>query len=164
MGKTLIMPQLTIPCKPHVKNFLENSFGVPADLSLDYNINKTFLLLINRKTNRNEKRSSSPGYGKKVYRETVTIEVEEKYMPENPNKISKKAIQDFSIFVEGYIKSMARIFIFICEKFGMKRMEAIREFQQTFGFSNELFPENNILQDLKRNGAETKKLISKEKK
>jgi hypothetical protein len=146
-----------------VKNFLENSFGSPADLSYDRSTNNLFHHIINRKTNRNEKRSSSPGYGKKVYRETVTILVDEKLMPKDPNKISNKAIQDFNIFVEGYIKSMARIFIFTCEKFGMKRMEAIREFQETFGFSNELFPEENILQDLKRNGSATKKLICKKK-
>lgn len=158
------MPQITIPCKPYIKNFIEKSFGVPADLSLDDNINKTFLLLINRKTVRNKKRTSSPGYGSKVYRESVVIEVDEDSMPEDPNNISKKALQEFNLALESYIKTMARIFIFTCENFGMKRMEAIREFQDTFGFSNELFNEENILQDIKRNGAKTKKLMSKKKK
>jgi hypothetical protein len=148
---------ITIPCKPYVKRFLINSFGNPADLSYDRNIYTTFRLLLSRRVHRNAKRVNFKEYGKLIYHEEVEVAINEETFQRYGFSIHRKAVIDFNLFLEAYIKNMARLFILNCQSFGMKRMEAIREFQNTFGFSEDDFPTENILQDIKRNGEKFQK-------
>jgi len=148
---------ITIPCKPYVKKFLINSFGNPADLSYDKHIKKYFLHLLSRRVHRNAARVNFKEYGKLIYHEEVQIAINEEEFNRYGFSMHRKAVFDFNLFLEGYIKSMTRLFILTCQSFGMKRMQAIREFQETFGFSEDDYSSENILQDIKRNGEKFQK-------
>lgn len=147
-----------IPCKPYVKRFLENSFGKPADLSYDRHVQKYFHHLLSRRVHRNAYRVNFKEYGKLVYHEEVEIGISENTFERHGFSMHRKAVFDFNLFLEDYIKTIMRTFILTCQSFGMKRMHAIRDFQETFGFGEDDYPAENILQDIKRNSEKYKKM------
>lgn len=149
---------IIIPCKPYVKRFLVNSFGKPADLSFDRHVYKYFQHLLNRRVHRNASRSNFKQYGKLIYHEEVDIAISEETFQRYGFSMHRQAVFDFNVFLEDYIKTIARVFILTCQSFGMKRTQAIREFQDTFGFHEDDYSTENILQDIKRNSDKFQKM------
>jgi hypothetical protein len=142
---------ITIPCKPYVRRYLVNRFGNPVNLKADKYFYKYFQSLLERKVHRDNHRTSFKRYGRLIYHEEVDIGITEDTFQRWGYDMNRKAVYDFNAFVEHDIKKQARIFILTLQSVGWKRWRAIREFQESWGFKEDEYSGEAILQDIKRN-------------
>lgn len=151
---------ITIPCKPYVRRFLVNTYGHPVNLKSDKHAFRYFRLLLQRKMFRNNHRTGFKRNGKMIYRTEVEIILDNDTFKHYGYGMSRQAVIDFNAFFEGYIKKVGRTFIAALESSGWKRWHAIREYQDTFGFREDEYSGEAILQDLKRHPEKiSKKLV-----
>lgn len=141
---------LTLPCKPYVKRFLINQFGNPADLRKNRYFFNYLKMILERKICRYNKRIHFKKYGKIVYSEEVKILIDNDTFNRFGFDVSATSISAFNGFLEDYIKQQARVFIFASVSFGQTWVNAIKDFQDTFGFSEDDFSTDSIKKDLQR--------------
>lgn len=160
------MHELVLPCKPYVRRFLTNQCGTPVDLRKNRYIFNYFKLLLKRKICWRNKRfhlkeyakiayekngkTLYKQYGKAIYKDEVKIMIDDDTFNRFGFDMTAHSIGEFNAFMEDYIKSMARLFIFTTNSFGQTWVNSIKNFQDLFGFSEDDFPTESIRKDLQR--------------
>ena len=143
---------VTISCKPYLRTYLTNLYGNPVDLVEDRPAYNYLIRLLTRKVHRNKKRTRSKGYGNKVYKSSVEILLRPQDLLFGNPQLTSPAMIEFNLFMESQLKMISRSFIATCEMHGMEQSTAIKDFQETFGFSNDDFSYDAIKLDILRNG------------
>jgi len=141
---------IIIPCKPYVKRFLTNQFGAPADLRKNRHFFNYFKLLLQKKICRHNKRLHFKQDRKMIYQDEIEVLIDSDTFNRFGFDLTATSVVNFNMFVEDFIKSQSRLFIFAANSFGQTWVNAIRDFQDAFGFSEDEFPTEAIKKDLQR--------------
>lgn len=141
---------LTLPCKPYVKRFLINQFGNPADLRKNRYFFNYLKMILERKICHRNSRFHLKKYGKMIYAEELKILIDDDTFSRYGFDLTATSVVDFNRLIEDYIKAQSRLFIFTANSFGQTWVNAIRDFQDMFGFSEDDFPSDSIKKDLQR--------------
>jgi hypothetical protein len=107
-------------------------------------------MLLERKLCRYNKKIDFKRYGKIRYNEEVKIKIDNDTFERFGFDMTATSIMDFNAFLEDFIKSQSRLFIFTSLSFGQTWVNGIRDFQKAFGFSEDDFPTDSIRKDLQR--------------
>jgi len=153
------MHELILPCKSYVKRYLINQFGNPVDLRKNRHYYDYLKLLIQRKICRFNKRTHIKPDGSKssLYSHSVKIIIDDDTFNRFGFDLTPTSVVKFNTFIEDSIKTQARLFIFTSTSFGHTRVNAIQDFQDAFGFSEDEFPAESITKDLQRHSDFEKK-------
>lgn len=146
------MHELLLPCKPYIKRHLLNQYGENSlvDLRKNRHYFNYFKMLLERKICRNNKRIHFKKFGKMIYNEEVRILIDDDTFNRYGFDLTATSVVEFNAFLEDNIKTQARLFIFAANSFGQTWVDAIKDFQDTFGFSEDDFPTDSIKKDLQR--------------
>jgi hypothetical protein len=110
-------------------------------------------MLLQRKICRYNKRINLKDFGKRIYYEEVRILIDEDTSNRFGFDLTPTSIKEFNAFLEDNIKTQARLLIFQANSFGQTWVDAIKDFQEFFGFSEDDFPTDSIKKDLQRHKA-----------
>lgn len=144
------MHELILPCKSYVKRHLINQYGNPVDLRKNRHYFNYLKLLLQRKQCRYNKRINLKNFGKRVYYEEVKIILDDDTFNRFGFELTPTSVMEFNAFIEDSIKTHARLLIVQANSFGQTWVDAIRDFQEAFGFTEDDFPTDSIKKDLQR--------------
>jgi len=145
------MNELILPCKSYVKRYLINNYGNPVDFRKNRYFGNYFKMLLERKICQHNKRIHLKQYGKQIYKSEVIVFIDDDTFNRFGFDLTAQSVVDFNMFIEDYIKSQSRAIIFTANSFGQAWVDAIRNFQNAFGFSEDDFSTEAIRKDLQRN-------------
>lgn len=141
---------IKIPCKTYVKAYLEFNCGNLVDLSLMPDLLKEFKICLDKKPEHRESANLT------LYCETVTIIIPPDWFYRYGWEMNKENIIDFNKRVEMKVKFFMRQYIAINNSLGTPLITCIREFQTSFGFSEDIWSWDSIRKDFERNGEKCK--------
>ena len=140
--------RVKFPCKPYVRRYMEITFGNPADLSKDKALHDIF---------RTKLRKMSLRYDKNRY------DSHEKYSVEIDIKISRDDFYRYgwelsatdtvalNRIMEGLAKELLYKTVGFHMAFNYKLTECIAIFQTRYGFTEDIWPQDSIYKDCRRN-------------
>lgn len=140
---------MTIPCKPYTKRFLELNYGIPVDFTQD----KTVYPIFKQKLERNSTRRNN-SYNEGIFRKyttTVNLKITEDDFYNHGWELSPTETVMFNQEIEGRSKLFMYLMVSARIGFGMNLTDAVRSFQERFGFTEEIWPADSIIKDCRRN-------------
>lgn len=148
------MPILNIPAKPYVKHYLELAYGTPVDLTGNPRLN-TFIRRSLRKPSSRYDNRYSKMFSKNYYATTVDIVISEDDFYRYGWEITRTDTVSFNREVEEVVKFFMRTSVAMYENF-MQQKDAIRKFQDRFGFCEDIWTFEAIRKDYYRNAQENR--------
>lgn len=135
-----------IAVKPYIKAYLENNFGNPADIGKDPELNDLLILMLREGSTRLDKIVSAN------YPTIVKIAISKDSFFRYGFTLTKTETVKFNSFLEKRIKFFARTYIAYHSSLGTSVARSIRDFQNTFGFPEDIWSFDSIKKDFDRNG------------
>jgi hypothetical protein len=136
---------IEIPCKPYVKVYIENECGAPADLT---NLPDLLLELKN-------------GLRRKIsHRETeaqakccclVKVIIPNDLFYRYGWEVNRESMMDFNRIAEKQVKFLMRQYISLNNALGASLTDCIRNFQNDYGFPEQIWSFDTIKKDFYRN-------------
>ena len=142
------MPFLNIPAKPYVKHYLELAYGTPVDLTGNPRLN-TFIRRSLRKPSSRYDNRYSKMFSKNYYATTVDIVISDDDFYRYGWEITRTDTVSFNREVEEVVKFFMRTSVAMYENF-MQQKDAIRTFQEKFGFNDDIWSFEAIRKDFYR--------------
>lgn len=140
---------ITINVKPYVASYLTARFGEPVDFrKKDSHLYQYLVALLGKNSAKDDSRIAD-SYGKKI---EVVIGSDIFYR--HGWELSKTNQLDFSRFVEKEIKKLLRIYVATQQLINVSRTDAVRNFQEMYGFNEYNFPFATMIKDVQRNSCE----------
>lgn len=137
---------IKIHCKKYVKAYLENNCGTPADLRLLPDLLQELRRCLQKKPEHLEKAEIAK------WEETVTIIIPPDMFYRYGWEMNRENILDFNRKVEQKTKFFMRNYIAFNSSLGIPVTTCVREFQEKFGFHEEIWSFESIKKDFSRNG------------
>ncbi len=141
---------VTIPAKPYVRHFLVIKYGDPINLSTDRYMNNFFRRMLKKPCARHDKYYQDllkhPGT---YYSCKIEIVISESDFYRYGWELTKTDIIAFNGEIEYRVKSVMRDVVEIYENV-MNQKEAILQFQEEFGYDEEIWPYESIKKDYYR--------------
>lgn len=138
---------VNIAVKPYVKAYLENNFGIPVDIRQDPELNDLVNLMLREGSTRLDKIISVN------MSTTVELRISKDTFFRYGFTLTKTETLRFNSFLEKRIKFFARTYISYHKSLGTSVAKCIRDFQNTFGFSEDIWNYDSIKKDFDRNGS-----------
>lgn len=135
---------IEIPCKSYVKVYLETNCGTPVDLQ---HLPDMQLLVTRNLKKKQDYRKTDLICN---YEDKVTVEISSTIFYRYGWEITKEGIREINSFSEKKIKFIMRQYIFINHKLGQPVASCIRDFQQIFMFSEDVWSYETIKKDYDR--------------
>jgi hypothetical protein len=150
-----------LPCKDHVKHYLEFCFGVkgkPVSIRNDSYIGKHFFLLVN---DASDKRDSE--FEIDVYRNTVPVKITQDMVLRKGCVLTKTNIRAFNTFVSDHFKSLIHAQLdTLCEIKGMQIKYAIDLVYEKYDMDESILTHEAIRKDYQREKKRLKALQTEE--
>jgi hypothetical protein len=105
-----------VPCKPYVKQFIEDNYGFPPDFSKDATVHRMFNRLLKEPSHHRDCDYPQPPSS---YSEIVEIMISERDFYHYGFELSKTDIINFGKFFEGRCKFIMRTHIGILRSLGL---------------------------------------------
>ncbi|MGE4568027.1 MAG: hypothetical protein AB7C90_02455 [Bacteroidales bacterium] len=137
---------VTIPCKPYVRHFLTINYGDPVSFAKAQDLYSELRSRLSKQTKHCESRALS----ERLYNQKVEIIISEDDFYRYGWELTRTDIRRFNRMIEYRIKMFMRISISNYELLHSQK-EAIKLFQQKFGFSEDIWPYESIKKDYFRN-------------
>ena len=147
---------INIPCKSYVKVYLEINCGKPVDLKHMPVLLKEFKRSLSTKPEHRETENIAK------YSADVTIIIPNDMFYRYGWEMNKENLLDFNKYVEQQIKFFMRQYISINNSVGVSVADSIREFQEKFDFTENVWSYESIKKDFDRNGRITQMKLIKE--
>ena len=141
--------RITIPCKPYVKRFLELNYGTPVDFTRDQTIYPLFKQKLKRQSTRHDNTYSKLKLEK--YSGQVELKINEDDFYNIGWELTTTEIVKFNKEIEGRAKLFMYLIVSTRISFGMNVTDAVRYFQERFGFTEQIWPGESIVKDCQRN-------------
>jgi len=136
---------IDIPCKSYIRSYLETNCGIPADLAkLPDLLTELRRCLKGKPGEMNRKIIAN-------YPDNVKIIIPTRVFYRDGWELNKQNILEFNKYVEIRLKFLMRNFIALSIFMGLSQTEAIREFQESFGFDDQVWAFDSIKKDFYRN-------------
>ena len=144
-----------VKVKPYVKAYLEREFGYPIDFRKDSELTGIINLMLSAGSAHLDKIVSAN------LAETVEIRISKDTFFRHGFTFTKTDTLRFNSLIEKRIKFYARLYISYHSSLGFSITKCIRNFQATFGFSEDVWSHDSIKKDYARHGssAETNLII-----
>ncbi|MEG0796798.1 MAG: hypothetical protein RR397_09905 [Odoribacter sp.] len=136
-----------VAVKPYIKAYLENNFGVPADIRQDPELNDLLIRMLREGSTRLDKILSAN------MPSTVELRISKDTFFRYGFTLTKTETLQFNSFLEKRIKFFARTYISYHHSLGTSVAKCIRDFQNTFGFPEDIWNYDSIKKDFDRNGS-----------
>lgn len=136
-----------IAVKPYVRAYLENNFGRPADLRRDPELNGLLEMMLREGSTRLDKIVSAN------YPATVKIVISKDCFFRYGFTLTKTETLKFNSLLEKRVKFFARTYIAYHSSLGTSIARSIRDFQNIFGFPEDVWTFDSIKKDFDRNGS-----------
>lgn len=152
---------ITFPCKPYVRCFIEQNYGIPIRFYRDKGLMTIIRLLLSRQDSSDDYRPINPN----IYCDKVTFHINEHDYNHYGGIFSNRAIMDINLYFEGKVKLLMRSWISAQHTYGMAAIEAVKQFQDVFGYPENVWKAESIYKDCQRNGVfdpEPRKLLKQE--
>lgn len=155
-----IMLDMTVqlPAKPYVKAWMENRYGIDhakfgrvIPLTKETWEGKYFFSLCEAEKRRWDKRVFAK------FSDSVTVLVTYDYYTRYRVTPNPTLILEFNYFAEDLIKEVMRTYVGALVDHGVKQVDAIRKYQDKYGFTEEDFSFESIKKDVQRNSDIKKK-------
>lgn len=146
---------LKVCVKPYVKAYLENNFGIPADVREDWELWKLVELVLRASHLQIKKETVPillPESTSQCFGSLVELKITKDWFNRYGFRLKKRETLRLNAFLEKRIKFYSRSFIGYHHCLGMSVAESIRDFQKTFGFSEDVWPYDSIKKDFDRHG------------
>lgn len=140
---------ITIPCKPYTKRFLEYNYGIPVDFTRDQTLYPNFREKLKRKSTRHDNAYTSLSLDK--YCAKVEVKINEDDFYNHGWELTITEIVRFNREIEGRAKLFMYLIVSARISFGMNVIDAVKDFQDKFGFTEEIWPTDSIVRDCRRN-------------
>lgn len=138
---------IKIKCKKYVKAYLEKNCGSPVNLQHLPYLLQEFRRYLSKEPESMEKADLTR------YEETVTIIIPPDMFYRYGWEMDSMSQRNFGLEVERRVKFFMRQFIGASASLGVSVAECIREFQERFGFYEEIWSFETIKKDFDRNGS-----------
>lgn len=138
---------INIPCKSYTKRYLELNYGEPVDFTRDNTIYPSFRDKLKRQSTRHDNAYSMLA----KYNTTVDVKITEDDFYTYGWELTPTEIVRFNKDIEGRSKLFMYLIVSTRISFGMNVTDAVRYFQERFGFSEEIWPVESIVKDCQRN-------------
>lgn len=138
---------INIPCKSYTKRYLELNYGEPVDFTRDNTIYPSFRDKLKRQSTRHDNAYSMLA----KYNTTVDVKITEDDFYTYGWELTPTEIVRFNKDIEGRAKLFMYLIVSTRISFGMNVTDAVRYFQERFGFSEEIWPVESIVKDCQRN-------------
>lgn len=142
---------MSIAVKRYVRAYLENNFGTPVDIRREPELNDLVCLMLREGSTRLDKIVSVN------LPDTVELRVSKDTFFRYGFTFTKTETLRFNSFLEKRIKFYARTYIAYHCGLGTSVANCIRDFQNTFGFSEDVWPYDSIKKDFDRNGSQVRR-------
>lgn len=133
-----------IPCKSYVKVYLESNCGDPVDLQ---HLPDLQTLVIRNLKKKQDYRKTDPICN---YNDKVTVVISPKIFYRFGWEITKEGIREINSFSEQKVKFIMRQYVFINNKLGQPVASCIRDFQQIFLITEDMWNYEAIKKDYQR--------------
>jgi hypothetical protein len=137
---------ITIPCKPYVKHFIVINYGDPADLTKCRDLYQDLRKRLSKKALRWQSRKINLS----IYSQKIEIIISEDDFYRFGWEMSDTDIRGFNRDIEGRAKFFMRYVISTYEAI-MNQKQAIRLFQDRFGYTEDIWSFDSIKKDYFRN-------------
>ena len=144
---------IKVAVKPYVKAYLENNFGTPIDFRKDSELTGIVNLMLRAGSAHLDNIVSAK------FAETVEIRISKDTFFRHGFTLTKTDTIRFNSFLEKRLKYYARLYISYHNSLGFSITKCIRDFQDTFGFSEDVWSYDSIKKDFDRHGAPVGKNI-----
>lgn len=138
---------INIPCKSYTKRYLELNYGEPVDFTRDNTIYPSFRDKLKRQSKRHDNAYSMLA----KYNTTVDVKITEDDFYTYGWELTPTEIVRFNKDIEGRSKLFMYLIVSTRISFGMNVTDAVRYFQERFGFSEDIWPVESIVKDCQRN-------------
>lgn len=138
-----------IPVKPYVKRFIETNYGTPVDFTSDPPTNQKFLQFLSKPCT---ERDNQYPTNLSRYATEVEIAISDKYFFKYGCELTKTDIVSFNQLFAARAKVLMRSIVGSYHAIGLPYNNAIRKFQERFGFSEDDWAFEAIKKDYYRNG------------
>jgi len=135
---------IEIPCKSYVKVYLETNCGNPVDLQHLPDIQTLVMRNLKKKQ---DYRKTDPICN---YNDKVIVMISPKVFYRYGWEITKEGIREINSFSEQRIKYVMRQFVFFNNKLGQPVASCVRDFQQKFSFTEDVWNYESIKKDYQR--------------
>ena len=142
-----------VAVKPYTKAYLENNYGNPADIRQDPELNDMVTMMLREGSTRLDKIISSN------FPATVELRITKDTFFRYGFTLTKTETLKLNSFLEKRIKFLARIHIAYHHSLGYSVAKCIRDFQETFGFPEDVWGYDSINKDFDRNGSLVQKRL-----
>lgn len=140
------MTTLTVPVKPYIKKYLEKNYGNPVNFSGVRGLNDFFCLLLEKQTQRYDKRTTLS-----LYDDEVTIVVTRDVFYRYGWTMTSTSVVSFNSLFEFIIKTRTRDIIGVRKNDAKLRIApSIRQLQLDFDFTEDNFSFDAIKKDIQR--------------
>ena len=142
-----------VAVKPYTKAYLENNYGNPADIRQDPELNDMVTMMLREGSTRLDKIISSN------FPATVELRITKDTFFRYGFTLTKTETLKLNSFLEKRIKFLAHIHIAYHQSLGYSVAKCIRDFQETFGFPEDVWGYDSIKKDFDRNGSLVQKRL-----
>ena len=140
---------INIPCKSYSKHFLEMKFDNPVNLVKDKVLYRQLILSLHKKSNKYRKRYESLAFSN--YTENVTIAIKRNDFYRHGWDLTRTEIVEFNQAVEMRAKELMKSYVAPRIAVGHTWTDAIADFQQEYGFSEDIWSFEAIRKECQRN-------------
>ena len=140
---------IQVPCKSYAKHFLELKYGNPVILMRDKLLYKQLVLSLEKNSNRYKKRYEALAFSN--YIDVVDITIKRNDFYRLGWDLTRTEIVEFNQAVEMKAKSFMHRFIAPRIALGFNWTEAISQFQEEFGFTEDIWSFEAIRKECQRN-------------
>lgn len=140
---------IKIPCKTYSKHYLEMRFGDPVNLVRDKVLYRQLILSLHKKSNKYRKRYESLAFSN--YSQSVTIVIKRNDFYRHGWDLTRTEIVEFNQVVEIRAKELMKSYIAPRIAVGYNWVDAITEFQQEYGFIEDIWSFEAIRKECQRN-------------
>lgn len=140
---------ITVPCKSYVKAFLESNCGSPVDLVHLPEVQGVFRLCLRTKPRHHESKAIGN------YSAKVEISIPEDDFYRLGWEMNKENVVEFNKKVERQAKFFMRQYVIVNHAFRIPVATCIREFQDKYGFHEQIWSYEAIKKDFDRHAENT---------
>lgn len=141
------MFSVDLPVKPYVKQYIKLNYGNPADFSSDKYINSQFRRCLSKPSSRFDLRNKN--LSKQFYSSSIKIVISQDDFYRHGWELTPTDTIAFGKIMEHQAKFFMRNMISFYLSYMIKR-DAIFKFQQTFGFTEDIWSFDSIKKDFYR--------------
>jgi hypothetical protein len=149
---------IKVPCKKYVKAYLEINCGTPVNLQHLPDLLDEFRRGLARKPCHRETSDLA------VFKDLVTVIIPPDMFYRYGWELNKENVLDFNRKVEMKVKFFMRQYVIVNKSLGTPVANCIREFQEGFGFTEQVWSYESIKKDFDRHGCGPQMKIIRELK